>query len=109
MERRKHPRLQTNLPVLMTTLPRGRSVEACVLLDLSEGGLRLRSSAPLAVNAAVRIEADDLLLLGEVTRCDAEGGAYSVGIQLSHTDADLEQLNRAPGSETQPVPATHEV
>jgi hypothetical protein len=86
-------------------------VEACVL-DLSEAGIRLRSSAPLPVNATVRIDAEDLLLLGEVTRCDAEGGAYNVGILLSHSlaaYAELESLNRALCSETQPIPAPHEV
>jgi PilZ domain-containing protein len=67
----------------MTTLPRGRGVEACVLRDLSEGGLHLRSSAPIPLNTAVRIDAEDLSLVGKVTRCDAAGGAYSVGIQLS--------------------------
>ena len=95
----------------MRTLPRGRSAEACVL-DFSESGIRLRSPEPLPVNAAVRIDAEDLLLLGEVTRCDAEGGAYNVGILLSHSlasCAELEQLNHALCSETQPVPVPREV
>ena len=101
-ERRKEPRLKTNQPVTLTLLgepmgPRPQVCEGCVL-DVSGIGLRIRTPGPLPCGAPVRVDAKEMLMLGEVCRCEPEGGAYTVGIELSHSLGglgELEKLNHA--------------
>jgi len=95
VERRKHPRLRTSQPVVLQLLPDGRPVEACIL-DISARGVHLRSPAPLPVNARIRIDTEETLLLGEVTRCtrDSGSGAYHIGVHLQYSLAELAELER---------------
>jgi hypothetical protein len=72
-------------------------IEACVL-DMSGSGLQLRVPAPLPCGTTVKIDGKNTLMLGEVCRCEPAEGAYTVGVQLSHTLSslmELELLNRA--------------
>jgi hypothetical protein len=59
-------------------------MEAC-LVEMSGRVLRLRAPRPIPCGAPVKVEATDTLMLGEVIRCDPEGGAYTIGVQLSHS------------------------
>jgi len=75
----------------------GPVMEACVL-DFSGSGLRLRTPLQIPCGAPVRVDAQDLLMLGEICRCQPDHGAYTVGVRLSHSFtalAELERLNRA--------------
>ena len=68
------------------------------VVDMSDGGLRVRASAPVPCGTPVKIDGNHTLMLGEVCRCVPEEGAYTVGIQLTCTlssFAELEQLDRA--------------
>jgi hypothetical protein len=99
VERRKEPRLKARQPVTLTVLGvlGSHLIEACVL-DMSGSGLQLRVPAPVACGTAVKIDARHTLMLGEVCRCEPAEGAYTVGVQLSHTLSslmELELLNRA--------------
>lgn len=72
-------------------------IEACVL-DMSGGGLKLRAPAPVPCGTPVKIDGKNMLILGKVCRCEPEGEAYTVAVQLSHTLSslmELELLNRA--------------
>jgi PilZ domain len=98
VERRRENRLKTNRPVTLTILGAIAQplMEACVL-DMSGSGLCLRLPLPVPCGAAVKVDAHDMLMLGEITRCTPEDGAYTVGIHLSHSLAalpELERLNR---------------
>jgi hypothetical protein len=101
-ERRKESRLKTKQLVTMTLLSvsigsRSPVFEACVV-DVSGSGLRVRTPGPMPGGAPVRIDAKELTMLGEVCRCEADNGAYLVGIKLSHAftmSDDLQQLNEA--------------
>jgi len=76
---------------------RNHLIEACVL-DISGGGLKLRVPAPVPCGTPVKIDGKHTLMLGKVCRCEPEEGAYTVGVQLSHTLSslmELELLNRA--------------
>ncbi len=99
VERRKEYRLKTNRPVTLTVLGAiGQPVMEGYFLDLSGSGLSLRLPLPAPCGAAVKIDAQDMLMLGEITRCTPVEGAYVVGIQLSHSLAalaELDRLNRA--------------
>jgi hypothetical protein len=99
VERRKENRLKTDRPVTLKVLGAISQplIEGCVL-DMSGSGLCLRTPLPLPCGASVKIDAQDMLLLGEVTRCFPANGAYTVGVHLSHSLAalaELERLNRA--------------
>jgi PilZ domain len=99
VERRKESRLKAKQPVTLMVLGAKGShlIEACVL-DMSGSGLQLRVPAPVPCGTAVKIDGKSTLMLGEVCRCEPEEGAYTVGVQLSHTLSslmELELLNRA--------------
>jgi hypothetical protein len=67
-------------------------------------GVRLPSELP--PGTAVKIEADDTLLLGEVTSCVAHEGAFRVGVVVKHRLAGLaglHRLNRALHAEGNPA------
>ena len=58
----------------------------------------MRSPTPLACDTQVKIEGQDVLMLGTVCRCEPQEGAYRIGIQLSaplSSLIELELLNRA--------------
>ncbi len=65
-----------------------------VALEMSGSGMRLRSPRPVPYQAAVRIEAGDLLLLGEVVRIEGDVIALKLQHSLSSL-SDLHRLNQA--------------
>jgi PilZ domain len=69
-----------------------------VIVDMSGSGLRLNLPLPVPLGAPVKIETGDMLMLGEVVRCEPAGQTFSVGIAVSQSLtalAELERLNRA--------------
>lgn len=82
-ERRRELRLPADCPAVITVLGidppwtiRG------TVADLSGRGLGLKASSPIALHSPVKVESDDLLLLGEVCRCQAVGDDFSLGLQV---------------------------
>jgi hypothetical protein len=98
-ETRREQRLPANTPVTVTVLGiLGEPKAIGTVLDMSGSGLRLELSLPLPCGAPVKLETNDVLMLGEVVRCEPLGQSYSVGLSLSHSLAalsELERLNRA--------------
>lgn len=92
LERRSEPRIKTNHTVLFRT-PDTLPVEAC-LLDISTKGARLRASEPVPVGSLIRVDSQEMLLFGTVTRCAPNRGAYDVGISLSRPLELLGELRR---------------
>jgi hypothetical protein len=75
------------------------------LLDISGTGLQLRLPQAIPCGTPVKIDGNNTLLLGEISRCEPEAGAFIVGVQLSHTLsalAELELLNRALFGDAEP-------
>jgi len=99
MERRQEARLSVNVPVTVTVL--GMNSEGVMqsrVLDVSGKGMRVHLPLPVAPGAAVQIETDDMLFLGEACFSEAVEGGYVVGLSLSHSVtalAELDRLNRA--------------
>lgn len=98
-ETRRERRLAANTAVTITVLGiLGEPKAVGTVLDMSGSGLRLRLPLPIPCGAPVKVEADDMLMLGEVVRCEPLGQSYSIGLSLSHSLAalsELERLNRA--------------
>ncbi len=95
MDRRKEPRIQSYQSVELTVL--GDAGFSCLAhaVQLSGHGMRLVVHRSVPVNAAVKIEAGDWLVLGEVCYCRRERTYYSVGLQLEQALAGLQELNEA--------------
>lgn len=98
-ETRQEQRLATDTPVTITVLGiLGEPKAVGTVLDMSGSGLRLKLPLPIPCGVPVKLEADDMLMLGEVVRCEPQGQSYSIGLSLSHSLAalsELERLNRA--------------
>ena len=81
------------------------------LVNLSGGGFRLLANGRIRLNAAVRIDMPDAVLLGEVCYCHAAGdGTFAIGLEsqqiLSHT-RDLARLMQSLAG-TAPRQAPHD-
>jgi hypothetical protein len=54
-------------------------------LDVSGSGLRLRLPNPIPCGSAVKVEADEIVMLGEVSRCQYESDSYIVTLTSLQT------------------------
>jgi hypothetical protein len=64
------------------------------VIETSGRGMALRLPGPLPGGTAIKIEAQDELLLGEVTGSVAYEGAFRVGLMVKHRLAGLAELHR---------------
>jgi PilZ domain len=98
-EQRLEQRFAANTSVAVTVLGvLGDPKFLGVIVDMSGSGLRLNLPLPVPCGAPVKIETGDMLMLGEVVRCEPAGLTFSVGIAVSQSLtalAELERLNRA--------------
>jgi hypothetical protein len=99
MERRKEPRVEINQNVTITLLGEPESSPfRATALDMSGGGMRILSPRQVAYQAAVKVQAGDLLLLGEVVRVQEGEGGYTLALKLQHSldmAGDLHRLSVA--------------
>jgi hypothetical protein len=68
------------------------------VLDMAGRRLRVRVSRPIPFGAPVKVEAPEMLLLGEAHQCEPVEGAFEAGLMLSQvlsSLSDLLALNRA--------------
>jgi hypothetical protein len=81
---RREPRLAANTPVKLTLLKiLGEPAFAGHVIDMSGSGLRISIPLPVPCGAQVRLEGQEMLIFGEVCRCDEQDGYYSVGLMVS--------------------------
>jgi hypothetical protein len=55
------------------------------VLDVSGSGLRLRLPNPVPCGSPVKVESQQMVMLGEVARCEDDLEGYAVGLMLFHT------------------------
>ncbi len=94
VERRREERIQTDQPAKISVLGTAITDVEAQILDFSGRGLRLLADHPVAFGAAVKIEAEDELLLGEVRYCQPANGNYELGLELQHSLHGLKELTR---------------
>ena len=92
MERRREARIPTDLPVELTVLGDSESSGPAQAIEASGHGLQLVVHRPIPVNAAVKVEGEDWMMLGEVCYCRQEGIHYVVGLQIEQTLEGLKRL-----------------
>jgi PilZ domain len=94
MDLRSEPRFPTDEPVRVTVLG-GTKIEADGrIVNISGRGMRLLINTQVPAGAAIRVDVDGSLLLGEVAYCYADGEQYAVGLQLEQALTISEELSR---------------
>jgi hypothetical protein len=53
------------------------------IVDVSGSGMRLHAPRPVECGASVEIDAVEMLILGEVCRCQAESTDYALGVRIT--------------------------
>jgi hypothetical protein len=98
-ERRKHPRTRCELRVRWQRVHAERDatgpltpsgpVETASARDFSRAGLAFSAAAPVEAGAVLQLTLErsfggpPLSALGKVVRCDADGGEYVIGVELT--------------------------
>ena len=93
MERRREARIRTDKPVELTVLGAEEASGPAQAIEFSGHGLQLVLHRPVPVNAAVKVEGDDWLMLGEVCYCRQEGIHFVAGLKIDQTLDNLQELN----------------
>jgi hypothetical protein len=115
MERRSEARIRTDKPVELTVLGSEKTGGPAQAIDFSGHGLQLVLHRPIPVNAAVKVEGDDWMMLGEVCYCRQEGIHFVAGLKIDQTLDNLHELDElnknllSPEQKTErTVPSTEE-
>jgi hypothetical protein len=90
LDRRTELRIKAGLSALVST-PNSPPMEGC-LLDVSPKGARVRVPNFVPVGTIIRIEAHELVLVGNIQRCGLTHGAYEAGVELSVPMEMLDEL-----------------
>lgn len=64
------------------------------LSNVSGRGLRVVLDAPVPLDAAVRVDLDDSIILGEVCYCEPWGTQWALGLEMEQSLSDLRGLCR---------------
>lgn len=109
MERRREPRLAANEPVIVSELGHGGSYpHGGLIVEISGTSLTIKLPSAVGIGTAVKVEAWDRLMLGEVVRCEPAGEGFRLALKLSHSLRGLlalEKLSHAlTGERAAPIP-----
>jgi hypothetical protein len=94
MDRRQHPRYETEAPVRVTILTGDAPPIEAILEQLSGTGARISSPVALAPGTPLRLDLPDTILLGESVHCQASEKGFVVGIHLEHSLNTVSELRR---------------
>lgn len=91
MEKRGETRYPVGQPVAVTILTGQESTYAGMVKNGSGKGIALEMPVPVAIGAALKIQLEDTLLLGEAIHCSPQADKFLVGVLL---EAKVSQLSR---------------
>jgi hypothetical protein len=94
MEQRREPRFQADQPVMVTILSDPEVRMNALVKNASGRGLGLIVKTPVRPGAAIRIEIDDSMVLGEAIYCRMESEGHFVGVELDQVLVGLTELRR---------------
>jgi hypothetical protein len=95
MQQSNNTRLVLDQTVKLTILGDPEIRRTAKVKNTSGFGLGVEMAYPVGVGAALRIELNDAVLLGEAMYCRAEKSSYYVGIELLQGLCGLSELSRA--------------
>lgn len=82
-EKRRHPRLETDDPAILTVLKPEPSRRIKIrILDASKYGLQLQVPHRLMAGAVVQLHLRDLFILAEVRHCRQAGALFHAGVLI---------------------------
>lgn len=94
MDKRREPRFQTDQPVVVDVLSDPPARLAARVTNASGRGLGLLTAAPIPPGAAIRIELDDSIVLGESIYCRQEKESHYIGVELDQVLVGLTELGK---------------
>jgi hypothetical protein len=94
VDRRSEQRLTADQLAQVTLLGASDSRFLARILDLSGRGMRLLVDRALSPGSLVKVEAEDVLILGEVCYSLASNPGFEVGLELQHSLIGLRELAR---------------
>jgi hypothetical protein len=94
MDQRREPRFEADQAVVVTILSEQPTRLAGRVRNASGRGLGLVVACQIDPGAAIRIEIDDSLVLGEAIYCRAEADGYFLGVELDQVLVGLTELGR---------------
>jgi len=84
MNQRRESRLAASTPVKLTLLKiLGEPAVSGHVIDMSGSGLRVSVPSPIPCGAQVRVDGQEIVIFGEVCRCEEHEDGYTVGLMLS--------------------------
>lgn len=86
--------LKTNSPVQVTVLSETDVKSPGRVTQYSNESLELVAKTPASPGAAVKIEGDDVLFLGEVSSCRTQGDSFVLNVELQHAIYNTRELAR---------------
>jgi len=94
MDQRRESRLEADQAVVVTVLGKQELKQTALVRNASGRGLAVEMPREVAPGAALKIELDDAIVLGEAVYCKEEKGGYLVGVELDQVLCSLSQLGR---------------
>src|SRR5215831_13143805 len=91
---RSERRFGVRMPAIVTLLGQDEVRVPAQIRNASGRGLALEMPAPVAPGAALKVEMEDALLLGEAIYCRSEPGVFIVGLQLDQVLNGLAELSK---------------
>jgi len=94
MDQRREPRFTADQPVTLTVLTDPRRRVDGRVSNASGRGLGVVTAARVEPGAALKIEIDDSVVLGEAIYCRREHDEYFIGVELDQVLVGLTELGR---------------
>jgi len=94
MEQRREPRFRSDQAVVVTVLKEPEIRLQARVRNASGRGLGLVTPIPVAPGAAIRIEMDDSMVLGEAIYCRSDRDGHFIGVELDQVLVGLTELSR---------------
>jgi hypothetical protein len=97
LERRSEPRFSLHQAVTVTQLgPESTLLQEkgpnAKLIDLSGKGMRILVTERFPLEAAVQVELENAMILGEVRYCVQEPNGFMIGVEIHHSLLNLAKI-----------------
>jgi hypothetical protein len=94
MDKRREPRFRADQPVAVTVLGDCPSTQSAIVRNASIRGLAIEVANCISPGSALKIEFDDLAVLGEAVYCRDGTGRHLVGVELDQVLCGLTELGK---------------
>jgi hypothetical protein len=84
--------LETNSTVQITVLDDTAVVSPARITQSSTETVSLLAEKPAKPGAAIKLEGDDVLFLGEVSSCHSEGAGFAISVEIHHALYNTREL-----------------